>query len=774
MGRILAVWRAHTLLVLAVPALLCARGLSAQATTTAPPPDQPSKAIEASTKAAELRTHPVVDKVTYLGVTKAVDKGDMEGGQATKASGCRSLLLKPFCLLTQSHLVYDTRTLDHLELARDVVRIKVYYYKRGYRETEVDTLVTRARAHTNRVAVTFKITEGLPVMVDSVAVILPSDTVLKPRIVKSAVLMRAGHPLDLVALDTSHVRLRDALWDKGYSDAIITDTITIHDSARTAEVTIKVNPRWVATVESVTVHGDSILSPQITKKIVTLKPGNVYKRADVIESQQALYSSNLFRRATIVLPPRGDSAKLIDINVDESRLHAVKLSAGFNTIDFIQTEGRYTDYNFLGNARRLDLHLVVSNLLAPALNGTGIFRDVLADNGLPGDSSGKYLDPTFQASVDVTQRWFGDPRNTAGLGLFVHRTSQPGIYIDKGYGASISFTRNVVPRTPLSLVYRYELTQVDAGDVYFCVNYGVCQQSTIGLLRNRNALSPVSLDYYMDRTNDNFNPSTGYSARADLEHASRYTLSDFRYNRASGEATYFHPFGKAVIAAHLRGGWVKALSSTSTTSTDGLDNILHPRKRFYAGGANSVRGYGENQLGPRILTIDPAKLIKAGCTNSTIADGSCNANTVADTANHSLVRASANDFTSLPTGGTSLLEGSIEYRFPFLMKNLQAAVFLDAGYVGAGSSTVTQGKAAVTPGFGVRYMSPVGPIRVDLGFRPSLTDELTVITEVTEPDGTHKLVELTKPRDYNPVEGGSGISKILNRLALHLSIGQAF
>jgi outer membrane protein insertion porin family len=777
MGRPVAAWRAHLRLVLAVPALLCARGLLAQSTDTAQKPEQASKQLELSTKAAKERMHPVVDEVKYLGVTKAIDIGDMEGGQATKASGCRSLLLKPFCLLTQSHLVYETRTLDHLELARDVVRIKVYYYKRGYRETDVDTVITRARAHTNRVRVTFKITEGLPVMVDSLVVLRPSDTLLTEKAIKHAVLMHAGHPLNLVDLDTSHVRLRDALWDKGYADAIITDTIQVHDSARTAEVTIKIDPRWVATVESVTVHGDSILPPTIVQKMITLKPGNIYKRDNVIESQQALYSSNLFRRATIVLPPRGDSAKLIDINVNEARLHSVKLSAGFNTVDFIQTEGKYTDYNFFGNARRLDLHLVVSNLLAPALNGTGIFRDVLADNGLPGDSSHAYLQPTYQASIDVTQRWFGDPRNTVGLGLFVHRTSAPGIYVDKGYGTSLSFTRNVAPRTPLSIVYRYELTQVEAGDVYFCVNYGVCQQTTIGLLRNRNALSPVSLDYYMDRTNDEFNPSDGYSARADLEHASKYTLSDFRYNRASGEATIFRAFGKAVIAGHLRGGWVGALSSTSTSSGEGLDDILHPRKRFYAGGANSVRGYGENQLGPRILTVDPAKLISdAGCTTASISNGTC------DPGGHGAPRQAGGDstsipssqFSSLPTGGTSLIEGSIEYRFPFGMKNLQAAVFLDAGYVGAGSSDVTKGKAAVTPGFGVRYLSPVGPIRVDLGFRPSVTDKLTVITEVVDPDGTHRLVELGKQLNYNPVEDGSGISKVLNHFALHLSIGQAF
>jgi outer membrane protein insertion porin family len=751
MGHSVVAWRAHSGFVLAIPALLCAREVRAQST---PPAD---------------RTHPVVQQVTFVGVTKVVDKGDLAVGLATKASGCKSFLLAPFCLITKSHIVYDTRTLDHAELARDVVRIKVYYYKRGYRETQVDTTVARARSHTNLVSVTFKVTEGKPVIVQSIAVQEP-ESVLKGSALSHALLVHAGKPLSLVDLDSTHVRLRDALWDKGYADALIVDTIQMHDSARTAEVAIRVNPRWVATVESVTVHGDSVLRPDVAKKMVTLKPGNIYKRQDVIESQRALYNSNLFRRATIVLPPRGDSAKLIDINVNEARLHAVKLSAGFNTIDFIQTEGTFTNYNFLGNARRLDMHLVVSNLFAPALNGTGIFRDVLADNGLPGDSSRTYLKPTYQASIDVTEHWFGDPRNTIGLGVFSHRSSAPGIYVDKGYGASISFTRSLAPRTPLSLVYRYELTQVQAGDVYFCVNYGVCEQNTIGLLRNRNALSPVSLDYYMERTNDQFNPSDGYTARADLEHASKLTLSDFRYNRASGEASMYRQIGTAVLAGHLRGGWVRAMSSSSTTAGLGLNDILHPRKRFYAGGANSVRGYGENQLGPRILTIDPAKLIQnAGCTSASIADGSCDPNGHSDS---SQVRSS--DFTALPTGGTSLLEGSVEYRFPFLMKNLQAAVFVDAGFVGSGSSAFTTGKAAVTPGFGVRYLSPVGPIRVDLGFRPSVTDQLTVITEVTGADGSHRLVELHTQRDYNPVQDGSGLSKLLNHFALHLSIGQAF
>ena len=55
-----------------------------------------------------------------------------------------------------------------------------------------------------------------------------------------------------------------------------------------------------------------------------------------------------------------------------------------------------------------------------------------------------------------------------------------------------------------------------------------------------------------------------------------------------------------------------------------------------------------------------------------------------------------------------------------------------------------------------------------------ITDHLSVITEEVASDGSHRLVELQQKRDYNPVEEGSGISKLLNHLALHLSIGQAF
>jgi hypothetical protein len=74
----------------------------------------------------------------------------------------------------------------------------------------------------------------------------------------------------------------------------------------------------------------------------------------------------------------------------------------------------------------------------------------------------------------------------------------------------------------------------------------------------------------------------------------------------------------------------------------------------------------------------------------------------------------------------------------------------------------------------VRYYSPVGPIRVDLGLNPSGSEELAVVTEVTR-NGRRELVPLETPRRYSPTgSSGNPIRKALNRLTLHLSIGQAY
>ena len=259
-----------------------------------------------------------------------------------------------------------------------------------------------------------------------------------------------------------------------------------------------------------------------------------------------------------------------------------------------------------------------------------------------------------------------------------------------------------------------------------------------------------------------------------VEHASAFTSSSFRYNRAYLEGAAYRPIGaRSVLAAHTRVGFVRALSSTRLATRSGEDvsgDILHPRTRLYAGGARSVRGVGENQLGPRVLTVPPSKLaaICPNLTGDAIAD--CDL-TQTDSAGNGLAD---RDFTPRPLGGRALIEGSVEFRFP-LWQNLYGATFIDGALLGQGSlQTTTRGAGAVTPGIGVRYRSSVGPIRVDLGLNPSLPADLPVITQVQGPDGQYRIIQLRDQWRYNPTKGASGVTGILRRLTLHLSIGEAY
>ncbi|HEX6966097.1 MAG TPA: BamA/TamA family outer membrane protein [Gemmatimonadaceae bacterium] len=708
----------------------------------------------------EAPAAPVVEQVEFLGV-HAMDAGQLQSSIATQPTKCKSTLLVPFCLF---HIFIEQHYLDHLELARDVLRIRVYYWRHGYRQTQVDTTIT---PQAGGVVVSFHVTEGPPTVIQTLTVLSP-QTVIPPKRYPDILLLRAGQPLDLPALDSSLVQFRNALWDEGYADAVVRDTVALSDSERVARVTITVDPMARTTVERVTVSGDSQVSARTVRNMLGYRRGDVFRRKELLERERTMYQSNLFRRVVVTVPSSADSAKEVHVAVQEAPLHEVRASAGFNTIDFFQVEGRFSDYNWHGKARRLELRGVIGNLLAPQLNGRFIFRDITPAS-LTGETERIYLDPNWTVSAELTQPFFHSPRNSLGLDLFAHRQSAPAVFIDKGYGASASFTREFTSQSPTSVVYRYELTEVEAGDIYFCVNFGVCEAPTIIALRGRHALSPLSVGIIVDHTNSALNATTGYRAQLDLEHASGFTLSDYRYNRASIDISKYLPVGRSgTLAGRLELGWVHALPSTNqalgVTDTTGAA-IVHPRKRFYAGGSQSVRGYGENQLGPRILTVDPQSLLRFGCTAASVANASCNPN----------LDSIAADFTPQALGADALIEGNIEYRFP-LIGQLGGAVFIDAALLGErGFTTFSQATGAITPGFGVRYYSPLGPIRVDIGIRPNLTEHLPVITQVPDSTGPPTLVQLNTEKLYNPLQGtGSGIRQLLARLTLHLSIGQAY
>ena len=112
---------------------------------------------------------PEVRKVDLKGV-RAVEKDELRESIATQESGCRSILVSFLCAIHKWNAVYEREYLDRSEFRKDVLRIKVFYWKRGFREAQVDTAVVPPEGA--RVEVRFAITEGPPTLVQRRAVLI--------------------------------------------------------------------------------------------------------------------------------------------------------------------------------------------------------------------------------------------------------------------------------------------------------------------------------------------------------------------------------------------------------------------------------------------------------------------------------------------------------------------------------------------------------------------------------------------------------------------------
>lgn len=708
---------------------------------------------------------PRVQRVEIRGV-RGVDMAELRGGLVTQATRCRSVFLKPFCWVSRAGTFVEKHDLEPAELPQDELRIRVFLWRRGWRHSTVATTVT---PRGDGVAVTFHVDQGPATRVRSLAV-SQAAPVLGERQLRAAALPDTGAPLNVLQLDSATARLLVALHERGYGDAAARDTAVLVDSLGAA-VRVTLEPGRRTTIERIEVGGNERVTDATIRDALPIREGELFRPARVEEAQRALYLTGMFQTALIAVPPAQDSAKTVAVTVREAPFRMLRTQVGFTTVDYVQAQAQFTRFNWLGGGRRLDLTGVVGRLLAPQLNGAFLFREE-EPSVLSGVDDDAFLRPTWQASAQVAQPAFPAAGSSLALGVFARRRVEPSVVVDRGVGANLTFTRSLAERAPLSLVYRYEQNTVLAGDVYFCVNYGVCDRPTVQALQGRQSLSPLGVSGFVERVDDALRRTSGYTARLGLEHASQLTASDFRYNRAEAEVTRDLPLGRGTLAGRLRAGWVQGLSGTARAVGAGEEagTILHPGTRFYAGGARSVRGFAENQLGPRILTVDPERLLRprgdsaaAPCTAAALAGGGCDPNAVP-----------SSEFQPRPLGGTRVMEAGIEYRRP-VWGNFVGAVFVDAARVGGPElSGLADARSAVTPGFGVRYRSPIGPVRVDLGIQPSIREELAVVTQVTE-NGVNRLVRLDVRKRYDPLEEGGGfLGQIGSRLAIHLSIGEAF
>jgi outer membrane protein assembly factor BamA len=702
-----------------------------------------------------------VRSVGFDGV-RAFDEDEL--GTAIVTAPTRCLAVKPLCWVGVG---VDRQYFDARALGADIVRLRVFYYQHGYRDARVAVDTTRSGA---AMRVMFDIDEGRPVLVASAA--FEGGDSLPREVVRELPLVE-GEPLSLVAYEAARDTMTVRLRNRGFAHAAVLGGYTIPaDSPYSAHVRFELLAGPRARFGEIEVNGAIKVSPAVVRRMLTFRPGDPYNLETLLRSQRNLFAQELFRHAEIreVAGLPDDTIIPVRVQVNEGDLHRVRAGFGLNTAEYLNAEGRWISRSFFGGARRLELRGRVANLLADQL---GPIFDQTADD--------IYDRMSGLLAADFTQPWLFGALNTFNAGLYFERRSLPGVYVRTATGGYLAFARSIAPGVSLSLGYRPELAKLETaeGDRIFCISFVACDEDDIAALRQLHWLSPFTASYVHDRSNSIFAPSRGYIVRLDAEYASDLTGSDFHYRRLVADITDYHTVRPGVVfAARVRPGWAYAPAGEALG--------VHPSKRFFAGGPNSVRGFAQYLLGPKLLIVDAAGRLAlpvdengAGCTAQEINAGECDAS--------GLARTSPDAFRPRPVGGAVLLEGNVEVRFPVYRDNVRGAAFVDFGQLWQDADAVDLGTLAWTPGLGVRYFSAIGPIRVDLGYNATAGElRSAATTEVghgtpgncmeIEDDVEYQASELCNLQTLRPLDAvfWNPRNSFFDRLQLHFSIGQAF
>lgn len=736
--------------------------------------------------AALLLLLPLAFPGVLLAQDIACDAGDLEvraitfnGNQHFESAELASVIVTSASSFARRHLhlpIGARRCLDTLELSRDAVRIRLFYRLRGYYKTSVKTAVQPAG--TGAVEVAFGVTEGPPVIIDSLAVTGLDSVSDRDRLLRELDHFRHNHTFTKIELQAVLDTVREELHDSGYPYAAAplassevdpaTDRAQLEyqffEQFRGQPLPIPKRIAHIGRIEfEVAPGGDSAkIDTSTVRRLLSFKVGDVFRSKDLVRSERDLYQLETYSHVDVALAPDSvqpnDSLLTVLVRLNETKMTSLGVGAGWATLDCIRTQARLANRDFLGGARRLELNGRLSHLALCPQN----VRDDSISNRL-----------NYYASGTIRLRGLIGPRTLPSVTIFSERTSEYRAYVRETLiGGAAEVSRDLQPRDlrpglPLTLSYRVEYGRTTASPAVFCQLFNRCALADIERLQQNGSLHVFGASLLRDRTDLLLDPSNGNQLHLELRSGttSLDTANGTRFSRVLVEGSVYKTVGSSTFAAR-----VQLAAVLDGFTTRGATAYVPPEERLYAGGPNSVRGYNQNLLGPVVYIVDSYET-----SDTTIGGNPAQLFRASDT---SRVRQYS------PTGGNTLIVASAEWRFrlPSLGGRVQLATFVDAGQVwNRPQQTFSISDLRVTPGVGVRVRSPIGPLRVDVAYNgyASTTGSAYFVgsdnvLRCVSPDNTLSSGIVTSGETCEPSYRPPAGTSVLSKLTFNFSIGQAF
>lgn len=584
----------------------------------------------------------------------------------------------------------DAHPFDLDALPADAKRIERIYQAFGFYRARV--LDSQFDEHDGRVDVTFRVEEGPVTRVaerrlEGLAP-LPEDV---RRRVLEGLPLSPGAPLVEDEYDRLKVELRERLRNQGYIDAKLEGRATVDREKSTAVVSLEVSTGDRMRIGRIFVSGAQGISRDRVSLTSGLEAGQLITPEALQKAQRSVYAMGVFNLVQVdPAAPEAPGVAPVVITVHEAPFIVREVGLGVVTDPTRwvgQVRGLWQHKNVARGLQQLTLSGSLGYAVLPSVPAW-LFGDGLTGSGIVGDAKVEYLQPRVwrtpfdvAASLDYTKdvtNAFEYQRAGLKLAFPVHLDM-----VLNGTTLTTSFAYD----------YYFRVSQHDAipvGSTSSFATSGCGSPTGATAASDQCVIGYVEERLTIDRRDSPISAHKGWYLTASAQYAG-LPGSQFDYLRLFPEARAYLPITERTTLA-LRGRWGMLFSF------DGGQRDLPGVAKFFAGGANSVRVAGAQQLGPRdFLVVDNPDASKAGRDPYTAG-------------------------APLPLGGNRLVEGSVELRMPTPWESMGWVLFADAGAV----SNVDPTSRGFWPGteflrygagVGLRVHTPVGPIRIDLAQR---------------------------------------------------------
>ena len=534
----------------------------------------------------------------------------------------------------------------------------------GYRRAHVE--VRRAVSLSgNDLIIRFDVEQGPRTYIEAIG--LRGNSVLTDEQLRGAMTISPGTPLLAAGVTTNTEKLADTYSTLGYATMeVLPETVELGsvEGQDRVRLIFAINEGNRARIRTVTTRGTAHTNTaRLERDFYLFKKGDWLRTERLQETERQIYETNAFNSVNISSEVVGRTANRVEerdvtVNLLEAKRRDAIFGFGFQTNNANLT---VPGLSFLHGIRGLS-QLTYYNLLGKLYTGSIQFR--VSESELFGQVS-------FQ-----NPRPFGAEFPTL-VTIFARRQAEQTFRSDR-YTASIQAERRFSPNLITYMTYTFER-----------INITLTRDLTVEeIARNSQPirLGRIGPSFIYDTRNNKFDPTAGAQTLGSFTVAAsllggneQFVKFNVEHHRYSG----LKRFHDTIYSVSARLGLA--------TPFGGKDS-LPISERFFAGGASDLRGFGFEEAGPFIL----------------VPERDNNGDIIFKSDGTPRMRIS-------PLGGNAVVVINNELRFP-LFGGLGGTVFSDTGNVFRRVRDLKPGNLTETLGFGVRVKTPVGPLRLDIGF----------------------------------------------------------